>query len=260
MTGGSGANAGAKEDKEKTEEGENTCVEGEEAKEEGGKFSYETGLAGLTSAFSTFGKAATDATNVLKDKVSLELSSIKGGFNFASFSKVAEVGTTNMLSEFTKEQESFIKSKNASHSELGIAPWVGYHDEDELKVKILALSEDKRTFVRAPPSGVTFEFEYSSVSSTALALLQEDPRLQKMRWVPIRDRGRFPGFGGKSDAEKLKSLVFPSAFSSLPILSPSKARCGTRGPTTHPSFFELLTQSDYDSFRLFSGTSWSPRR
>ena len=59
LTGGSGANAGAKEEKEKTEEGENNGGEGEEGKEEGGKFSYETGLAGLTSAFSTFGKAAT---------------------------------------------------------------------------------------------------------------------------------------------------------------------------------------------------------
>ena len=114
-----------------------------------------------------------------------------------------------MLSEFTKEQESFIKSKNASHSELGIAPWVGYHDEDELKVKILALSEDKRTFVRAPPSGVTFEFEYSSVSSTALALLQEDPRLQKMRWVPIRDRGRFPVFGEKKEKQTYDRLRSP---------------------------------------------------
>ena len=39
-----------------------------------------------------------------------------------------------------------------------------------------------RNFVRAPPSGVTFEFEYSNVSSVAMALLQEDPELEKMRY------------------------------------------------------------------------------
>ncbi len=67
-------------------------------------------------------------------------------------------------------------------SDSGVAPWVGYQDEEELKAKILSLSEDRRNFVRAPPSGVTFEFEYSSVSPTALSLLQEDPRLQEMRY------------------------------------------------------------------------------
>ena len=88
----------------------------------------------------------------------------------------------------------------------GVAPWIGYEDEDiveAMKAKILSLSVDKRysavysnfqesnwpdsfssirTFVRAPPSGVTFDFDYSSVSSVAMALLQEDPNLKKMRW------------------------------------------------------------------------------
>lgn len=76
-----------------------------------------------------------------------------------------------------------LSSSRAGHddSHLGVAPWVGYQGEDELRAKILSLSEDKRNFVRAPPSGVTFEFEYSSVAATALALLQEDPQLQTMR-------------------------------------------------------------------------------
>ena len=30
-------------------------------------------------------------------------------------------------------------------------------------------------------SGVSFEFDYASVSTTAMALLQEDPQLEKMR-------------------------------------------------------------------------------
>ena len=51
-----------------------------------------------------------------------------------------------------------------------------------MKAKILSLSNDKRNFLRAPPSGVTFEFDYASVSATALALLQEDQELEKMRY------------------------------------------------------------------------------
>jgi hypothetical protein len=44
------------------------------------------------------------------------------------------------------------------------------------------LSEDKRNFVRAPPSGVSFDFDYAAVAPVAMALLQEDPRLDKMRY------------------------------------------------------------------------------
>jgi len=66
-------------------------------------------------------------------------------------------------------------------NEGGLAPWVGYKDEAVVREKILSLSEDKRTFVRAPPSGVTFEFEYAAVAPIALAILAEDPKLDKMR-------------------------------------------------------------------------------
>ena len=63
-----------------------------------------------------------------------------------------------------------------------MAPWVGSCDEEAMKAKILSLSSDNRNFLRAPPSGVTFEFDYNSVSATALALLAEDPQLEKMRY------------------------------------------------------------------------------
>ncbi|TRY73181.1 hypothetical protein TCAL_08176 [Tigriopus californicus] len=122
-----------------------------------------SGLVGFESAFHVVGQVATNATNMIKDKVST-------------------VSTTNMLSEFNKEQESFIKSKTNGNEALGLAPWVGYNNEEELKGKILALSEDRRTFVRAPPSGMSFEFDYDSVAATAMALLQEDANLNKMRY------------------------------------------------------------------------------
>lgn len=153
----------------KTEEDEkhkDNMAEKEEDEPKAGSEHHHLGFGmpgGFSSALNTLGKVAVDATQSIKDKVS----------------------HANMLAEFNKEQDSFIKSNKArdgGDSDSGVAPWVGYQGEEELKAKILSLSEDRRNFVRAPPSGVTFEFEYTSVSPTALALLQEDPKLQEMRY------------------------------------------------------------------------------
>jgi hypothetical protein len=78
-------------------------------------------------------------------------------------------------------------------ADVGLAPWVGYQSEEELKSKILELSKDKRNFIRAPPSGVSFDFDYSSVSSSALALLQEDEKLKSMRYVAHTNLPQYEG-------------------------------------------------------------------
>jgi len=136
------------EKEEKVEEKKDEDKEGEE----------EAGESFFSSAFSRVGKAATSATKVLRDGVS----------------------NAPMLAEFNQEQEEFIKNKEKKN-QTG-APWIGYQNEDELKEKILALSEDKRNFVRAPPTGVNFDFEYASFAASAVTLLEEDSRLQKMRY------------------------------------------------------------------------------
>ncbi|XP_059140642.1 synapse-associated protein 1-like isoform X2 [Physella acuta] len=89
-----------------------------------------------------------------------------------------------ILGDFTREQDKFVEEKRekAKQQEAAVAPWVGYNDEEELKTQILALSQDKRNFVRNPPSGVQFQFDFSSAYPIALATLQEDPNLQKMRF------------------------------------------------------------------------------
>lgn len=121
---------------------------------------------------------AADATAAIKENVKvppIDLQSIS-------------MPVPDMLSEFNKEQQEFIKTKGDADSGVvtkpqeGLAPWIGYQEEDAMKAKILSLSADRRTFVRAPPSGVTFDFDYASVSSTALALLKEDPKLSEMRY------------------------------------------------------------------------------
>lgn len=116
---------------------------------------------------SIVGKVANNATTVIKDKVN-----------------------TSMIAEFNKEQEDFIKNKVSDNENNGLPPWVGYQDEAAMKEKILSLSNDTRNFVRAPPSGVSFEFDYASVSTTAMALLQEDPQLDKMRYELVPKKVR----------------------------------------------------------------------
>ena len=70
-----------------------------------------------------------------------------------------------------------------NHKEQPSAPWAGYQNEEELKKKILSLSEDKRNVLRAPPTGVNFDFEYCTVASPALLLLEDDPKLKQLRWT-----------------------------------------------------------------------------
>ena len=51
-----------------------------------------------------------------------------------------------------------------------------------MKNQILALSTDERNFLRDPPAGVPFHYENDSMFPVALATLQEDTNLSKMRF------------------------------------------------------------------------------
>lgn len=92
------------------------------------------------------------------------------------------VGENSMLSDFNREQEAFVKHKDSKTTEVAVPPWVGYSDEEILKEQILALSTDRRNFVRSPPSGVQFQFDFDATYPVALATLSEDPNLEKMRY------------------------------------------------------------------------------
>ncbi|WAR08570.1 SYAP1-like protein [Mya arenaria] len=88
------------------------------------------------------------------------------------------------LGDFTKEQETFVTEKKEKDrkSEAAVPPWVGYNEEDDMKAQILALSQDKRNFLRNPPSGIQFQFDFDAIFPVAMATLQEDTNLQKMRF------------------------------------------------------------------------------
>ena len=84
------------------------------------------------------------------------------------------------VKDFNQEQEKFI-AENKIDGDVKV-PWVGYKNEETLKEQILTLSKDKRNFLRAPPAGAQFEFDYKICQPLALAILEKDPNLVDMRF------------------------------------------------------------------------------
>ncbi|CAH1229297.1 SYAP1 [Branchiostoma lanceolatum] len=98
-----------------------------------------------------------------------------------------DLSETSILGDFQREQEKFLQEKQqirteVSRREAAVPPWVGYNEEATMKSQIMALSQDKRNFMRNPPAGVQFQFDYEAMFPVAMATLQEDPNLQKMRF------------------------------------------------------------------------------
>jgi len=63
-----------------------------------------------------------------------------------------------------------------------LAPWVGHPKEEALKEEVLSLSTDRRNFVRSPPTGVVFQWDYEEMAPIAKAILKDDPNLEDMRY------------------------------------------------------------------------------
>jgi len=176
-----------------------------EEKESGGYFSAASlgaGISSLTSSLTMENLYSATGATTSKDQEEKEVKAEKGeeteekedwsSWSKGAFSKVGQltsnyskvlhetVSKAPLIADFNQEQEEFIKSKGGKEQES--APWSGYQGEEELREKILGLSEDRRNFLRAPPQGVDFDFEYSAVAAHAVVLLGEDPRLREMRY------------------------------------------------------------------------------
>ncbi|CAK1546860.1 unnamed protein product [Leptosia nina] len=91
------------------------------------------------------------------------------------------VEENSILGEFNREQDAFIKGQEKGGG-AAVAPWVGAPNETSLKEECLSLSTDRRNFVRAPPAGVEFDFDYDKMYPVAVAIMSEDPNLEKMRF------------------------------------------------------------------------------
>lgn len=92
------------------------------------------------------------------------------------------VEENSILGEFNREQDAFLKGKQGSNSDAAVPPWVGCANEESLKEECLSLSTDRRNFVRSPPAGVDFQFDYDISYPIAIATMTEDPNLEKMRF------------------------------------------------------------------------------
>lgn len=66
--------------------------------------------------------------------------------------------------------------------EAAVPPWVGYSEEETIQQQILALSADKRNFLRDPPAGVQFHFDMDQMYPLAAVMLEEDQLLNRMRF------------------------------------------------------------------------------
>ncbi|XP_066973829.1 synapse-associated protein of 47 kDa isoform X12 [Macrobrachium rosenbergii] len=169
-------------------EGADSNPPSEAEEEPEAKAGFASALDDMTKAWEGFGLNLS----AVQGRASASAKSV-GSFFSTAFSKagasVKEAGSkikesvekNTLLSEFNKEQEAFIKAKGGKAGEA-LPPWVGYPDEDSLKEEILALSTDRRNFVRSPPTGVSFEFDLEAFLPVAQATLAADPNLEKMRF------------------------------------------------------------------------------
>ncbi|XP_071768930.1 synapse-associated protein 1-like [Centroberyx gerrardi] len=96
--------------------------------------------------------------------------------------KIDGIIDKTILGDFQKEQERFVQEKNAKKTDTAVPPWVGYNEEETIQQQILALSADKRNFLRDPPAGVQFHFDFEQMYPIALVMLEEDELLRKMRF------------------------------------------------------------------------------
>lgn len=92
------------------------------------------------------------------------------------------VEENSILGEFNKEQEAFLKTQAANSTASALPPWAGCPNEGALKEECLSLSTDRRNFVRSPPTGVDFHFDYEVSYPVAMAIMEQDPNLEKMRY------------------------------------------------------------------------------
>ncbi|KAL1766078.1 synapse-associated protein 1 [Sigmodon hispidus] len=99
--------------------------------------------------------------------------------------KIDGIIDKTIIGDFQKEQKKFVEEQNTKKSEAAVPPWVDSHDEETIQQQILALSADKRNFLRDPPAGVQFNFDFDQMYPVALVMLQEDELLSKMRFALV---------------------------------------------------------------------------
>lgn len=122
---------------------------------------------------------ASNATKKISESVAETAQSIKKTVEESNIDGIID---KTILGDFQKEQEKFVLERNAKKTDVAVPPWVGYNEEETIQQQILALSADKRNFLRDPPAGVQFQFDFQHMYPVALVMLQEDELLNRMRF------------------------------------------------------------------------------
>ncbi|XP_035266488.1 synapse-associated protein 1 [Anguilla anguilla] len=122
---------------------------------------------------------ASSATKKISDSVAGTAQTIKKSVEEG---KIDGILDKTILGDFQKEQEKFLQEKNAKKTDAAVPPWVGYSEEETIQQQILALSADRRNFLRDPPAGVQFHFDFEHMYPIAMVMLQEDELLNRMRF------------------------------------------------------------------------------
>lgn len=131
------------------------------------------GLGGYIFSF------ASSATKKISESVVETAQTIKKSVEEG---KIDGIIDKTFLGDFQKEQEKFVQEKKSKKSEAAVPPWVGYNEEETIQQQILALSADKRNFLRDPPAGVHFHFDMEQMYPLASVMLEEDQLLNRMRF------------------------------------------------------------------------------
>uniref|UniRef100_UPI00358F45B2 synapse-associated protein 1 isoform X2 n=1 Tax=Myxine glutinosa TaxID=7769 RepID=UPI00358F45B2 len=126
----------------------------------------------LVSTASSFTKRVSES--VLESAQSLRKSVQEGKFD--------HLLDKTIIGDFQKEQDKFTKENQKNKAEEAVLPWVGYTDEDSIRQQILALSADRRNFLRDPPAGVLCPYDRESAAALGQLLLKEDRVLCEMRF------------------------------------------------------------------------------
>ncbi|XP_006218155.1 synapse-associated protein 1 [Vicugna pacos] len=125
---------------------------------------------------------ATAATKKITESVAETAQTIKKSVEEG---KIDDIIDKTIIGDFQKEQKKFVEEQHTKKSEGAVPPWVDSNDEETIQQQILALSADKRNFLRDPPAGVQFNFDFDQMYPVALVMLQEDELLSRMRFALV---------------------------------------------------------------------------
>uniref|UniRef100_UPI00398F324F synapse-associated protein 1-like n=1 Tax=Pristiophorus japonicus TaxID=55135 RepID=UPI00398F324F len=122
---------------------------------------------------------ATSATRKVSDSMRETAQTIKKS---VEEHKIDNLLDKTIIGNFKKEQEKFVKEQRLKKSDKALPPWAGYNEEETVRQQILSLSAERRNFLRDPPAGVQFNFDFENIAPVAIVMLREDELLSKMRF------------------------------------------------------------------------------